>query len=209
MSSGHTITICDINCTKFLGITIGTLLTATHKLASNSMKQKILSYLQNIDNCSIRGEYTVWILKNFLTSILHFHIAVERLSVSTITAAQSSILKFVKRWLSLTCNCMPGTVFHPGVLDLPYLLHFQNSGKLSYVFATEHSVDLMIVELCLTSVPQGVSDDVFDALSAAKSSVASIYSATVKRLMLVTICISLTLVSGISNLNLCLFKINS
>ena len=37
-----TINICDINCTKFLDKTIGISFTATHKLASNNLKQQIL-----------------------------------------------------------------------------------------------------------------------------------------------------------------------
>ena len=50
------------------------------------MKQKVVLYLQHIDNFSIRGEYKlkVWILKNFVTSVLHFHTAVERLSLMSI-----------------------------------------------------------------------------------------------------------------------------
>ena len=77
MSTGNTINICSIYCTKFLGKTIGISPTATRKLASDNIKQQILLYLQRIDNCSIRGEYKVWILKNFVTSVLHFHIAVQ------------------------------------------------------------------------------------------------------------------------------------
>ena len=66
-----TINICDINCIKFLDKTIGISFTATHKLASNNLKQQILLYLQSID---IKGEYKLWILKNF--SSFHFHIAI-------------------------------------------------------------------------------------------------------------------------------------
>ena len=79
----------------------------------------------------------MWILKNFVTSVLHFHIAVERFTVISIQSTQSSALKFVKRWLNLPHNCTPGTVFHPDVLDLPYLPHPQESAKLSYILAIE------------------------------------------------------------------------
>jgi len=57
MSNGNTINICSVNCTRFLGKTIGTSPTVTRKLASDNIKQQVLSYLQRIDNCSIRGEY--------------------------------------------------------------------------------------------------------------------------------------------------------
>ena len=164
MSTGNTINICSINCTKFLSKTIGISPTATRKLASDNIKQQILLYLQHIDNCSIRGEYKVWILKNFVTSVLHFHIAVERLTVSSIQSAQSSVLRFVKQWLNLPHNCTPGTVFHPDVLDLPFLPHLKKSAKLSYILAVECSVDPIIIELwhsLLSNDFQDASDVVF------------------------------------------------
>ena len=168
---------------KFLGKTIGISPTATRKLASDNIKQQILLYLQRIDNCSIRGEYKVWILKNFVTSVLHFHIAVERLTMSSIQSAQSSVLRFVKQWLNLPRNCTPGTVFHSDVLNLPFLTHLKESAKLSYILAVERSVDPIIVELwhsLLSNVFQDAPDVVFDALSAAKSSVSNIHSSTFK-----------------------------
>ena len=87
----------------------------------------------------------------------------------------------LKRWLNLPRNCTPGTVFHPSVLDLPFLPHFEECAKLSYVLAIERSSDPLIVELrhsLLTSDSQFVSDAVWDALSAAKASVNNIHSAT-------------------------------
>ena len=51
---------------------------AAHNMASDILRQQISLYLQCIDSGSIRGEYKVLILKNFVTSVLHFHISVER-----------------------------------------------------------------------------------------------------------------------------------
>ena len=84
------------------------------------MKQQILQFLQSIDKCSVRGEYKIWILKNFVSSVLHFHLAVERLTVPSIISAQSSVLKFVKNWLVeppqklYSWNCFP-----PGCVGSP------------------------------------------------------------------------------------------
>ena len=114
------------------------------------MKQQILQFLQflqSIDKCSVQGEYKIWIFKNFVSSVLHFHLAVERLTMSSIISAQSSVLKFVKNWLNLPRNCTPGTVFHPDVLDLPFLPHLKQSAKLSYILAIERSVDPLIIQL--------------------------------------------------------------
>ena len=89
----------------------------------------------------------------------------------------------MKQWLNVPHHCTPGTVFHPDVLDLPFLPHLKESAKLSYILAVEHSVDPIIVELrhsLLSNDFQDVPDVVFDALSAAKSSVSNIHSSTFK-----------------------------
>ena len=93
MAAGNTINICNVDCTKFLGRTIGVSPTIARSVASANMKQQILQFLQSIDKCSVRGEYKIWILKNFVSSVLHFHLAVERLTMSSIISAQSSVLK--------------------------------------------------------------------------------------------------------------------
>ena len=59
--------------------------------------------------------------------------------MSSIKSTQSTLLKFVKRWLNLPRNCTPGTIFHPSVLDLLFLPHFKEHAKLSYVLVVEHS----------------------------------------------------------------------
>ena len=62
--------------------------------------------------------------------------------MTSIRSTQSSLLKFVKWWLNLPSNCTPGTIFHPDVLDLPFLPLLK---ELSYIMAIECSVDPMIV----------------------------------------------------------------
>ena len=68
------------------------------------------------------------------------------------------------------------TVFHLDVLDLPFLPHFKESAKLSFILAIECSVDPLITELwqsLLTPNYQDVSEVVFDALSPTKASVSN------------------------------------
>ena len=71
--------------------------------------------------------------------------------MSSIQSAQSSVLRFVKQWLNLPCNCTPGTVFHPDVLNLPFLPNLKESAKLSYILAIERSVDPIIVNCGILS----------------------------------------------------------
>ena len=90
------------------------------------------------------------------------------------------MLKIVKRWLNLRHSCTPAAVFHPDVLDLPFLPQFKESAKLSFILAVECSVDPLITELrqsLLTPDCQDAPVAIFDALSAAKASVSNINSA--------------------------------
>ena len=116
-----------------------------------------------------------------MTSVLHFH---SGKTIYDIYSGLSVInVKIVKQWLNLPCNCTPATVFHPNVLDLPFLPHFKESAKLSFILAIERSVDPLITELkqsLLTPDCQDVPVAVFDALSTAKVSVSNINSATFK-----------------------------
>ena len=88
----------------------------------------------------------------------------------------------MKSWLSLPCNCTPGTVFHSDVLNLPLLPHLKQSAKLSYVLAVEQSVDPLIVELQYSVLANSPDDSptVLNSLSAVKASVANVHSATFK-----------------------------
>ena len=84
--------------------------------------------------------------------------------MTSIQSTQSSMLKFMKQWAR---NCTPATVFHPDVLDLPFLPYFKESAKLSFILAIERSVDPLITQIrqsLLTPNYQDVSEVVFDAL---------------------------------------------
>ena len=61
MENENTINICNVDCTKFLGHTIGVSPNIAQNIASANMKQQILQFLQLIDKCSIiiQGEYKI------------------------------------------------------------------------------------------------------------------------------------------------------
>ena len=59
MAAGNTINICNVDCTKFLGCTIGVSPTIARSVASANMKQQILQFLHSIDKSSVRGEYKI------------------------------------------------------------------------------------------------------------------------------------------------------
>ena len=70
-------------------------------------------------------------------------------SENALAALQRKLTKFMKRWLNLPRCCTLATVYHPEVLDLPFLPHCRKQAKLSMVGALEFSSDPTIKE-CLT-----------------------------------------------------------
>ena len=91
MTDGNTINICNVDCTKFLGHTIGVSPHIAQKTASANMKKQILQFLQCIDKCSIQGEYKMDFEKlRVFCSTFSFTVAVERLTAPSITVLQHS-----------------------------------------------------------------------------------------------------------------------
>jgi len=79
-----------------------------------------------------------------ILTLLHLYSAFI-FTVSSIQSAQSSVLRFVTQWLNLLhiiIALQELHVFHPDILDLPFLLHFQETA-----YILECSVNPIIVEL--------------------------------------------------------------
>ena len=102
--------------------------------------------MQRIDERPIRGEFKVWIWKNYLAPSLHFLLMVDVISESSVLKIQKKITKFIKKWLNLPRCCTLSAVFHPDVLNLPFLPQARESAKLSMIIAIEQSKDPLITE---------------------------------------------------------------
>ena len=74
---------------------------------------------------------------------------VDLISENALATLQCKLTKFIKRWLNLPRCCTLATVYHPEVLNLPFLPHCRKQAKLSMVGALEFSSDPTIKE-CLT-----------------------------------------------------------
>lgn len=83
--------------TKILGRLVAISANKTKKAASSKFKKKVLSTLQRIDQCPIRGEYIVRIWKNYLTPSLHIHLIVDLMKKDSITKIQAKVTKFIKK----------------------------------------------------------------------------------------------------------------
>ena len=144
--------------TKILGRPVAISANKTKNVASSKLEKKVLSALQRIDERPIRGEFNVWIWKNYLAHSLHFHLMVDLVKKDSITKIQEKVTKFIKKWLNLPKCCMLASGFHPNVSKLPLLPHCQELAKMLMNTAMELSKEAFIGEcLALLVDPEFVS----------------------------------------------------
>ena len=118
LTDGYTTNISSAP-TKFLGETLCITANQTKRLAVKRLCGKIYDTLKKIDERPIRGEYKVWIYKSYLIPSVLFNITMDRSSPST----AKKIPSYLKKWLKLPRCATLSALFHPEVLNLPYLPH--------------------------------------------------------------------------------------
>ena len=96
------------------------------------------------------------------------------------------LTKFIKKWLNLPRCLTQAAIYHPDVLQLPFLPQIREQAKLSMVTALEFSSDPFVKELlCLLKDPSflkrmNIPTSVYSALEAAQRSVNNISMKSVK-----------------------------
>ena len=93
---------------------------------------------------SEENKVSIW--KNYLAPSLHFKLMVQLLKKNSVRKIQGKVTKFIKNWLKLPKCCTLASIFHPEVLNLPFLPHYQESAKLSLVSSVESSKDPVLKE---------------------------------------------------------------
>ena len=185
--NGSTRNIADAP-TKILGKLIAGSPSSTKQALAAKLDKKILSAMQRLDDRPIRGEFKVWIWKNYLAHSLRFMLMVDAVQESVLVKIQKKVTKYIKRWLNLPRCCTLATVFHPDVLNLPFLPQLREQAKMSMITAIELSKDEHIKQcLSLLSDPgflsrNEISQNVKSALNAAKMSVSETSNALSARL---------------------------
>ena len=165
---------------KILGHLISPSPNQQRKASSKKLESKLLSLIKAIDTRPIRGEYKSWILKHYVT---HFLLVVDTFTESSIQNIQKHTTRYLKRWLNLPRSSTLVTLFHPEVLNFPFLPHVREFAMLC---AIDHSSDAVINELaCLLSDPefrkrQQIPQTSIDVLQQARSSIEAISSTDVK-----------------------------
>ena len=78
----------------------------------------------------LRPEYKVWIYRNYILSIIRFHLTIDCIGPSTITKMENLATKYLKRWLRLPRSATRVILYYPGVCSLSISLTVKNC-KLS------------------------------------------------------------------------------
>ena len=64
-----------------MGLNIDRCISATKKVAGERVKARLTSLLSATDSLQIRGEYKLWIYRNYIISLLRFTLCVDSVSV--------------------------------------------------------------------------------------------------------------------------------
>ena len=179
LSKGMTRSITDGH-TKFLGKVIDVSLSATKKTASKRMLCHLTDLLTATDQLPIRGEYKMWIYRNYIISLLRFHLCVDAVSSCSISKLESIATRFLKKWLNLPRSATRVILYYPGVC-CPSISHVSREAKLSLLACVSASADQRLQELGLQlhlgNVAMQIEDNTYSILSNAKMQLSKFPSA--------------------------------
>jgi len=98
--------------TKFLGKVIDISLSATKKTANKRTLCRLSDLFTITDQLSI---CEMWIYRNYIISLLQFHLCVDAVSSCSISKLKSIATRFLKEWLNLPQNANRVVLYYPGV----------------------------------------------------------------------------------------------
>ena len=139
---------------------LGAWLSTNPSTAGKDLANNFSSMLRNINDRPIRGEYKLWIYRNYLLPSLQFYLAVNQISKSKLLSLQAQANKYLKRWLSLSNSTTLAILFHPELLDVTPLTEVEQKSKISFLTSLMSSPDPLIQELVVKN-----EDSVFPAQS--------------------------------------------
>ena len=170
LSKGTTRSITE-GGTKFLGKLIDVSLSATKKAANKQMIARFGELLTTTDVLSIRGEYKVWIYRNYILSLLRFHLSIDAVTQAAIARLESMATRYLKKWLHLPRSATRVILYYPGVC-CPSISCVSKEAKLNLLSCVSASSDPQLHELGLHlqlgNTFLQVHDHDYSILSAAK-----------------------------------------
>jgi len=99
-----------------LGKLVDLSLSPTKKIANQKVLSFLIELLSATDSLPIRGEYKLWIHRNYIILLLRFHLCEDTIINYTIKNLNLQLAKcYLKRWLQLPRNAIWVILYYPGV----------------------------------------------------------------------------------------------
>ena len=108
----------------------------------------LTNLLTATDLVPICGEYKLWIYRNYLISLLQFHLCVNAVSSGSISKLELITTRFLKKRLNLPCSATCITLYYPGVC-CPSVSRVSREARFSLLACVSASSDLRLQELSL------------------------------------------------------------
>ena len=155
-------------------------LSATKKAAGKRMINRLTDLLTETDLLPIRGEYKLWIYRNYIISLLRFHLRVDAVSSWIISRLESIATRFLKKWLRLPRSASRVILYYPGVC-CPSITHVFREAKLSLLSCVSVTSDPWLQELGLQlhlgNVTLQINDNEYSILANARKQLSVLPSA--------------------------------
>ena len=68
------------------------------------MVDRLTDLLSATDTLHIRGEYKLWIYRNYILSLLRFHLSVDAVTPTAISKMESMVTRYLKKGSNKTRN---------------------------------------------------------------------------------------------------------
>ena len=148
-------------------------LSATKTVANRKVFSFLTELLSATDSLPIRGEYKLWIYRNYIISLLRFRLCVDAITNHTIKKLESTVTRYLKKWLQLPRNATRVILYYPGIC-CPSVSHVSREAKLSLLSSVSDSrLQELGLHLHLGNVLLQFQSQDYSILSAVRSHLSS------------------------------------
>jgi len=96
----------------------------------------------------VRGEYKLWLYRNYIVSLLRFHLSVDAVTKGTVTKMENLATRHLKKWLSLPRSATRAILYYPGMC-CSSISQVSRQAKLSLLSCISATSDTQLQELGL------------------------------------------------------------
>ena len=147
LSGGVTKSITESG-TKFLGKSLEVSLSATKTVANKKLCSLLSQLLSATDVLPVQGEYKLWLYRNYIVSLLRFHLSVDAVTKSAVTKMENLATRHLKKWLSLPRSATRTILYYPGMCCCS-ISQVSRQVKLSLLSCISATSDTQLQELGL------------------------------------------------------------